>query len=132
MAVGVIPEGIGGRWPSRGVVMHPGPSAMIDKGLPRRRMKPMACSCHAHGDIMGHARPASKRPTNVSLDEELVRTARLLTSNLSGTLEELLREFVTREQTRRRAQDDAVAEVTDSLNAFHRTHGLLSDEFSSL
>ncbi len=81
---------------------------------------------------MGHARSASKRPTNVSLDEELVRTARLLTSNLSGTLEGLLGEFVTREQTRRRAQDDAVAEVIDSLNVFHRTHGLLSDEFSSL
>ncbi len=81
---------------------------------------------------MGHARSASKRPINVSLDEELVRTARLLTSNLSGTLEGLLREFVTREQTHRRAQDDAVAEVIDSLNAFHRTHGLLSDEFSSL
>ena len=81
---------------------------------------------------MGHTRLASKRPTNVSLDEDLVRTARLLTSNLSGTLEELLREFVVREQTRRQAQDEAVGEVIDSLNAFHRTHGLLSDEFSSL
>ena len=37
-----------------------------------------------------------------------------------------------REQERRQAQDDAVSEAIDSLNAFHRTHGLLSDEFSSL
>ncbi len=81
---------------------------------------------------MAYARSASKRPTNVSLDEDLVRRARLLTSNLSGTLEDLLRDFVTREHVRRAAEDEAVAEVVDGLNAFHREHGLLSDEFSSL
>ncbi len=81
---------------------------------------------------MGYARSASKRSTNVSLDEDLVRRARLLTSNLSGTLEDLLRDFVRREQGRRAAEDEAVAEVVDGLNAFHREHGLLSDEFSSL
>ncbi len=81
---------------------------------------------------MGYARSASKRPTNVSLDEALVQQARLLTTNLSGTLEDLLREFVAREQGRRLAEDVVVDEVIDSLNAFHRTHGLLSDEFSSL
>lgn len=81
---------------------------------------------------MGYARSGSKRPTNVSLDEDLVRRARLLTSNLSGTLEDLLRDFVTREHRQRAAEDEAVAEVVDGLNAFHREHGLLSDEFSSL
>ena len=81
---------------------------------------------------MGYSRPASKRPTNVTLDEELVRQARLLTPNLSGTVEDLLREFVTREQGRRAAEDAAVIEVIDGLNAFHQEHGLLSDEFPSL
>ncbi len=81
---------------------------------------------------MGHGRPASKRPTNVTLDEELVRQARLLTPNLSGTVEDLLRAFVTREQSRRVAEDAAVAELIDGFNAFHQENGLLSNEFSSL
>ncbi len=54
-----------------------------------------------------------------------------LTHDLGGTLDNLLREFVTRERMRRLAQDEAVDEVVDSLDAFHRTHGLLSAEFSS-
>ena len=81
---------------------------------------------------MGCGRPASKRLTNVSLDEDLVRQARLLTPNLSGTVEDLLREFVTREQSRRVAEDAAVAELIDGFNAFHQENGLLSDEVSSL
>lgn len=81
---------------------------------------------------MGYSRPASKRPTNITLDEDLVRQARLLTPNLSSTVEGLLREFVTREQARRAAEDVAVAEVIDGFNAYHAQHGLLSDEFSAL
>ena len=81
---------------------------------------------------MANTRSASKRPTNLSLDEDLVRKARLLTSNLSGTLEDLLRNFVRREGGRRAAQGEAVVEVVNRLTAFHREHGLLSDEFSSL
>ena len=76
---------------------------------------------------MGHGRPASKRPTNVTLDEEL---ARLPIPNLGDTVEGL-RAFVTREQSRRVAQDAAVAELIDGFNAFHQENGLLSDEFSS-
>ena len=86
---------------------------------------------------MGDARPAAKRPTakrptNVSLDDELVRQARLLTHNLSGTIEDLLRQFVARERAGRLAEAAATADLIDGLNAFHREHGLLSDEFSSL
>ena len=78
--------------------------------------------------MVGHGRPASKRPTNVTLDEDLVR---LPIPNLGGTVEDLLRAFVTREQSRRVAQDAAVAELIDGFNAFHQENGLLSDEFSS-
>ena len=81
---------------------------------------------------MGHNRPASKRPTNVTLDEELVRQVRLLTPNLSATVENLLRAFVTCEQSRRAAEDVAVADLIDGFNAFHQENGLLSDEFSFL
>ena len=80
---------------------------------------------------MGHVRTSSKRPTNVSLDDELVRDARRFTSNLSGTLEDLLRGFVSRERARRLAEDAAIDQVIDDLNNFHQQNGLLSDEFPS-
>jgi antitoxin CcdA len=81
---------------------------------------------------VGYDRTAPKRAINVSLNDDLVRQARLYTRNLSGTLEDLLQDFVERERARRRAEDVAVNQVIDGLNAFHLTHGLLSDEFSSL
>jgi hypothetical protein len=54
------------------------------------------------------------------------------TRNLSQTLEDLLQDFVKRERAQRRAEDTAIDQLIDRLNAFHRVHGLLSDEFSSL
>ncbi len=81
---------------------------------------------------MGYDRTAPKRAINVSLNDDLVRQARLYTRNLSGTLEDLLQDFVEREHARRRAEDAAMDAVIDGLSAFHRAHGLLSDEFSSL
>lgn len=81
---------------------------------------------------MGYDRTAQKRPINVSLNEDLVRQARLFTRNLSGTLEDLLRDFVVHERARRRAEDAALDQVINAVDAFHREHGLLSDEFSSL
>ncbi len=81
---------------------------------------------------MGSDRLASKRPINVSLNDDLVRQARQYTRNLSGTIEDLLGDFVERERARRRDEDQALDRMMDEFNAFHREHGLLSDEFSSL
>lgn len=81
---------------------------------------------------MGYDRTASKRAINVSLNEDLVRQAKVFTRNLSGTLEDLLGDFVERERARRRDEDAALDRVIDALNAFHAEHGLLSDEFSGL
>jgi antitoxin CcdA len=69
---------------------------------------------------------------NVSLNEDLVRQARLYTRNLSGTLEDLLEDFVLRERARRRDADAALNRVVDAFSALHTEHGLLSDEFSAL
>ena len=90
------------------------------------------CAYDAHEEIIGYRQVAPKRPTNVTLDEELVRQVRLLTPNLSGTVEDLLRGFVAREQSRPVAEDAAAADLIGGFNAFHRENGLLSDEFSSL
>ena len=81
---------------------------------------------------MGYDRLASKRPINVSLNGDLVRQARLYTRNLSGTLEDLLGDFVEREGARRRDEDAVLDQVIDGFGLFHREHGLLSDEFLSL
>ncbi len=80
---------------------------------------------------MGHDRNAPKRPLNVSLNEDLVRQARIYTRNLSGTLERLLQGFVVAEEAKRAQDDQEVARVMDGLDAFHREYGLLSDEFST-
>jgi antitoxin CcdA len=81
---------------------------------------------------MGYDHTASKRPLNVSLNEDLVRQARTYTRNLSATLETLLQEFVATEEARRLAADETASRVIDGLSTFHQQHGLLSDEFSSL
>ena len=81
---------------------------------------------------MSYDRTAPKRAINVSLNGDLVRQARLYTRNLSGTLEDLLGDFIVRERARRRDEDAALDRVVGALNAFHTEHGLLSDEFSGL
>ncbi|MFC3127750.1 type II toxin-antitoxin system CcdA family antitoxin [Pseudoroseomonas globiformis] len=81
---------------------------------------------------MGHQGPARKRAVNLSLNDELVRQARLYTGNLSGTLEILLEDFVARERARLRQEDAALDRVVLALGAFHAEQGLLSDEFSEL
>jgi post-segregation antitoxin (ccd killing protein) len=81
---------------------------------------------------MGYDQNARKRPVNVSLTEELVRKGRTYTPKLSGTAEELIESFVEREAAPRQAEDAALDELIDTMNAFHLKHGLLSDEFPSL
>ena len=81
---------------------------------------------------MGYDRLAPKRAINVSLNDDLVRQARVYTRNLSGTLEDLLGDFVERERARRRDEDAALDQVLEAFSAFHRERGLLSDEFSAI
>jgi len=78
---------------------------------------------------MGYDRTAPKRALNVSINEDLVRQARIYTSNLSGTLEDLLQAFVAQEEARRREDDAAVDQIIEFFGAFNLEHGLLSDEF---
>lgn len=81
---------------------------------------------------MGYDRTASKRAINVSINDDLIRQAKLYTRNLSGTLEFLLQDFVVRERARRRDEDAALDQVIMTFNRLHAEHGLLSDEFSDL
>lgn len=77
-------------------------------------------------------RNAPRRAVNLSLNADLLARAKRMTKNLSATVEELLAGYVQQEQLRRRAEDEALAQVTLALDDFHTRNGFLSDEFSTL
>ena len=81
---------------------------------------------------LAYDRNAPRRPVNLSLNGDLLAHARAATRNLSATVEELLAGFVHEDQVRRRAEDAQLDAVIDAMNAFHETHGFLSDAFSNL
>ena len=53
---------------------------------------------------MNYVARGAKKPVNMTLSEDLVREARLLTRNLSETVERLLCSFVDRERKTARGQ----------------------------
>jgi antitoxin CcdA len=75
---------------------------------------------------------ATKRPVNLSLNEDLVSEARGLTDNLSEVVESLLADFVARERARRAARDQAVKTAISAWNTFAEKHGSFADEHSTL
>lgn len=75
---------------------------------------------------------ATKRPVNLSLNEDLVTEARSMTDNLSAIVESLLTDFVTKERAKRAAQDEALKQAIASWNAFAERHGSFADEHSTL
>ena len=75
---------------------------------------------------------ARKRPVNLTLNESLVSQAKSLTNNLSGLVESLLSDFVSRER-RERVQKSMVVEAAVAVwNNFNSRSGSIADEYSSL
>lgn len=81
---------------------------------------------------MGYDRTALKRPVNMTLNEDLVRQARGLTSNLSETVESLLAGFVEASDARVAEQERQIAAHIAASDAFVKQHGSLADEFHDL
>ena len=81
---------------------------------------------------MGYDRTALKRPVNMTLNEDLVRQARGLTSNLSETVESLLASFVEDSEARAVEQRRQIAVHIAASDAFVKQHGSLADEFHEL
>jgi len=75
---------------------------------------------------------ASKRPVNLSLNEDLVRKVRETTGNLSEHVEMLLAAALDAEMAKRSAADALLAETLAYWNEFDAEHGSFADEFSSL
>ncbi|WP_024889287.1 type II toxin-antitoxin system CcdA family antitoxin [Luteimonas huabeiensis] len=75
---------------------------------------------------------ASKRPVNLSLNEDLVAKARRLTDNLSAEVETLLAEYVARQQRVRDEHAEGLRRTAAAWSAFSARHGSFADEFSEL
>jgi len=81
---------------------------------------------------MGYDKAASKRPVNMSLNEDLVRRARGLTPNLSETVETLLSTFVEEAEARAADRDRQIAAHVAANDTFLDRFGSLADEFGTL
>ena len=68
---------------------------------------------------------APKKPTNVSINNDLLAKAKDLNINLSATLEQALAEKVRSEQRAQWKQENARA--IDAYNEFAAKHGTFSD-----
>lgn len=75
---------------------------------------------------------ARKRPVNLTLSEDLVSQARSLTDNLSGVVESLLSDFVSRARRERLQKSKAVELAVASWNKFNSKSGSIADEYSTL
>ncbi len=75
---------------------------------------------------------APKRAVNMTLNEDLVRRARELTSNLSEQVEKLLAEFVASERRRIAEEDARLDAAITGWNSFDEAHGSFADEHADL
>ena len=75
---------------------------------------------------------ARKRPVNLTLNEDLVVQARSISSNLSGVVESLLADFVTRERQQRLDKAKTLQASVATWNNFSSRFGSFADEHSTL
>ena len=81
---------------------------------------------------MNYVARGPKKPVNMTLSEDLVREARLLTRNLSDRVEQLLADFISAERARQDEKDRRIDATIAMLNDLYDRHGGLGEEFSSL
>ena len=76
--------------------------------------------------------PARKRLVNLTLDEDLVSQANGLTTNLSGVVEQLLTDYVMKQNNARQEKVRSADEAAQAWNAFNQRSGSIADEHSTL
>ncbi|MBC7609870.1 MAG: type II toxin-antitoxin system CcdA family antitoxin [Polaromonas sp.] len=76
--------------------------------------------------------PGRKRPSTLTLSDNLVQQAWALSSNLSGVVETLLLDYVRQQtQAQQRARQEDVASA-QAWNSFNGATGSFADEYSTL
>jgi post-segregation antitoxin (ccd killing protein) len=73
-----------------------------------------------------------KRPVNLTLNASLVSQVKLMTDNLSGVVESLLSDFVSRERRAQLQKSKSVEATVVLWNKFNSESGSIADEYSSL
>ena len=81
---------------------------------------------------MNHIPHARKKPVNLSLNADLVREARLLTANLSETVETLLAAYVAEQRAKQADLDRGIAAAIAWHNELFEQDGLPGTDFSPL
>lgn len=78
------------------------------------------------------ARTVRKRPVNLTLSEDLVEEVRGVTGNLSGVVESLLADFLSRERERRSGIVEQARATATLWNSFAERNGSFADDHSTL
>jgi antitoxin CcdA len=76
--------------------------------------------------------PLRKRPVNLTLNEDLVSQAKSMTTNLSGVVEQLLADYVTKQNNARQEKAQNADKAAQAWNAFNEKSGAFADEHSTL
>jgi len=75
---------------------------------------------------------ARKRPVNLTLSEDLVNQAKEMTNNLSGVVEQLLAEYVVKQNSARQEKIHRAEIAAQAWNDFNDHAGSFADEHSTL
>lgn len=78
------------------------------------------------------ARTVRKRPVNLTLSEDLVEEVKGITDNLSGLVESLLADFVSKERERRSGIVEEARATAALWNDFGERNGSFADDHSTL
>ena len=73
-----------------------------------------------------------KRPVNLTLNEKLVSQAKGMTGNLSGVVEQLLTDFVMKQNSARQEKARSAEVAAQAWNSFNERSGSFADEHSTL
>ena len=79
-----------------------------------------------------HGNQARKRPVNLTLDEVLVSQAKEMTNNLSAVVEQLLTDYVMKQNDARQEKVRRAEAVAKVWNTFNERSGSFADEHSTL
>lgn len=75
---------------------------------------------------------ARKRAVNLTLNEDLVSQAKGMTTNLSGVVEQLLADYVLKQNDARQVRQSDADTAVQGWNTFNEQSGSFADEHSTL
>lgn len=73
-----------------------------------------------------------KRAVNLTLNEDLVSQAKGMTNNLSSVVEQLLSDYVLKQNNARQVKRGNADMAVQGWNAFNERSGSFADEYSTL